>query len=192
MDWWSKASFALTARSFLLLVLLISAGGLPGCGGATGSVVLPPPPPPPTPSITVTVTPTSGSILLGNSQTFAATVTNTTNTSVSLEREWHSGRKRLRRNNHSGRSVHRSRRSALANHSNSRRHEPGGLDKIRDGADSRLQATSQSVSRQPMRASNSAQHKVFMPRSQAPGIPILRCAGASAGRPALRHAGAWT
>jgi hypothetical protein len=76
-----EASFARTAHPFLLLVLLLLAGGLPGCGGATGSEVLPPPPP--TPSITVTVTPTTVSVLLGNSQTFAATVTNTTNTSVS-------------------------------------------------------------------------------------------------------------
>src|SRR5579859_3324565 len=51
-----------------------------------------------------------------------------------LEREWNSGRVRLRRNNHRGRSVHRSRRSALANHRNGHRHEPGGLDKIRNSA----------------------------------------------------------
>jgi len=78
-----EASFARTAHPFLLAVLMLSACGLPGCGGATGSEVIPPPPPPPTPSITVTVTPTTVSVLLGNSQTFAATVTNTTNTSVS-------------------------------------------------------------------------------------------------------------
>lgn len=83
-----EASFARTSHPFLLLVLLLSAGGLPGCGGATGSEVFPPPPPspppspPPTPSITVTVTPMTVSVLLGNSQTFAATVTNTANTSV--------------------------------------------------------------------------------------------------------------
>ncbi|MGH9678209.1 MAG: hypothetical protein ACRD36_13980, partial [Candidatus Acidiferrum sp.] len=51
-----------------------------GCGGGgSGSAVNPPSPPP---AIVVTVTPASGSILLGNSQTFAATVTNTTDTSV--------------------------------------------------------------------------------------------------------------
>jgi hypothetical protein len=43
---------------------------------------LPPPPQPPLPSIGVTVTPTSGSVLLGNSQTLTATVTNATDTSV--------------------------------------------------------------------------------------------------------------
>lgn len=40
------------------------------------------PPPPPPPSILVTVTPKSGSVLLGNTATFSATVTNTTDTSV--------------------------------------------------------------------------------------------------------------
>jgi hypothetical protein len=52
-----------------------------GCGGGgASSVVLPPPPPP---SIEVSVTPASGSVLLGNQATFSATVTNSTNTSVS-------------------------------------------------------------------------------------------------------------
>jgi hypothetical protein len=51
-----------------------------GCAASgTGSVTSPPPPPP---SVTVTVTPTTGSVLLGNSQTLTATVTNTTDTSV--------------------------------------------------------------------------------------------------------------
>jgi hypothetical protein len=52
-----------------------------GCGGGGASSVAPPPPPPP--SIEVSVTPASGSVLLGNQATFSATVTNTTNTSVS-------------------------------------------------------------------------------------------------------------
>lgn len=52
-----------------------------GCGGGgASSAVLPPPPPP---SIEVSVTAASGSVLLGNQATFSATVTNTTNTSVS-------------------------------------------------------------------------------------------------------------
>ncbi|MGC2673992.1 MAG: hypothetical protein WA299_19175 [Candidatus Acidiferrum sp.] len=42
-----------------------------------------PPSPPPIPAISVSVTPTGSLVLLGNSQAFAATVTNTTNTSVS-------------------------------------------------------------------------------------------------------------
>ncbi|HEY6387964.1 MAG TPA: hypothetical protein VIX91_19990 [Candidatus Acidoferrum sp.] len=41
-----------------------------------------PSPPPPPPSIGITVTPTTGSVLLGNTQTFAATVTNTTDPNV--------------------------------------------------------------------------------------------------------------
>lgn len=40
------------------------------------------PPPPPPQSVIVTVSPTGGSVLLGNSQTFSATVTNATNTNV--------------------------------------------------------------------------------------------------------------
>lgn len=49
-----------------------------GCGG--GSAETPPSPPPP--AVTVTVSPTSGSILLGNSEGFTATVANATNPSV--------------------------------------------------------------------------------------------------------------
>ncbi len=47
------------------------------------SVAPPPPSPPPIPAISVSVTPTGSLVLLGNSQAFAATVTNITNTSVS-------------------------------------------------------------------------------------------------------------
>jgi hypothetical protein len=50
-----------------------------GCGG--GGAGSPPPPPPP--SIGVTIAPSSGSVVLGNQATFTATVTNTTDTSVS-------------------------------------------------------------------------------------------------------------
>jgi hypothetical protein len=50
-----------------------------GCGGG-GAASGPPPPPPP--SIVVTVTPKISSVLLGNTQAFAAQVTNTANTSV--------------------------------------------------------------------------------------------------------------
>ncbi len=51
-----------------------------GCGGGASSG---PPPPPPPPSISVTVTPTTSSVLLGNSQSLTATVTNSTDTNVS-------------------------------------------------------------------------------------------------------------
>jgi hypothetical protein len=61
--------------------LLATGVWTPGCGGGgASSAVLPPPPPP---SIEVSVIPASGSVLLGNQATFSATVTNTTNTSVS-------------------------------------------------------------------------------------------------------------
>lgn len=49
------------------------------CGGGGGSSS----PPPPSPEITVTVTPASGSVLLGETLSFSATVSNSSNTSVS-------------------------------------------------------------------------------------------------------------
>jgi hypothetical protein len=61
------------------LQVLATGTWLPGCGGGPGTVNSPPPPPP---SISVTVAPMSGPVLLGNSQTFTATVTNTTDTRV--------------------------------------------------------------------------------------------------------------
>ncbi|MGH9744079.1 MAG: hypothetical protein ACRD51_17185 [Candidatus Acidiferrum sp.] len=63
------------------LVVLAGTACLQGCGGGSADSVGNPPPPPP-PSIVVTVTPSSGSVLLGNSQPFTATVTNTTDTGV--------------------------------------------------------------------------------------------------------------
>lgn len=69
------------ARALVLpLAVLAMCVWIYGCAaGGTGSVA---PPPPPPPAISVSVTPPSGSILLGNSQTLTATVTNTTDTSV--------------------------------------------------------------------------------------------------------------
>ena len=68
--------------AFLQFLVVLTVGvALPGCGGGSPQSVVPPPPPPP-PSISVTVTPTSGSVLLGNSQTLSAQVTNATDTSV--------------------------------------------------------------------------------------------------------------
>jgi hypothetical protein len=57
---------------------LLLAFSLLGCGGLVGSSPVQPPPP----SVTVSVAPTSASVLLGEPQTFTATVTNSTNTSV--------------------------------------------------------------------------------------------------------------
>jgi hypothetical protein len=51
---------------------------LPGCGGGGSAETLPPP----SPVVSVTISRVSGSILLGNSEAFTATVTNTTNTGV--------------------------------------------------------------------------------------------------------------
>jgi len=66
-----------------VFALLAFAASVAGCaGGLTGSVT--PTPPPPTPSfLSVTVSPASASVLLGASQTLNATVTGSTNTSVS-------------------------------------------------------------------------------------------------------------
>jgi len=51
-----------------------------GCGGGSAGSVAPPTPP--SPAIAVAVTPAISSLLLGNSETFSATVSNTTNTEV--------------------------------------------------------------------------------------------------------------
>jgi hypothetical protein len=66
-------------HTLLAFQLLSACTSLLGCGGGSPVSVVPPPTPP---SITVSVAPTTGSILLGNSQTITATVTNTTDTSV--------------------------------------------------------------------------------------------------------------
>jgi hypothetical protein len=72
-----------------LLILLGAAACTLGCAGSTGGasassvVVPPPPPPPPSSSVTVTITPATASLLLGNTQTFLATVTGAIDTTVS-------------------------------------------------------------------------------------------------------------
>jgi hypothetical protein len=76
-----RSSPALKARTLGLPQAALAALWLVGCGGGPASVSSPPPPTPPT-SVTVTVTPTTGSVLLGNSQTLTATVTDTADTSV--------------------------------------------------------------------------------------------------------------
>src|SRR5919108_6534225 len=58
--------------------LLTAGAWTQGCGG--GGAVAPPSPPPP--SIAVSVAPSSGSVVLGNQMIFTATVTNTTDTTV--------------------------------------------------------------------------------------------------------------
>src|ERR1700737_1232612 len=70
-----------------ILALLAVAACALGCAGSTGgasTAMVPPSPPPPTPSsIYVTITPVTASLLLGNTQTFAAAVTGATDTTVS-------------------------------------------------------------------------------------------------------------
>jgi hypothetical protein len=65
--------------SLLILQILPACAWLLGCGGGPSSGT---PPPPPPLSINVTVTPTAATVLLGNSQTLIATVSNTTDTNV--------------------------------------------------------------------------------------------------------------
>ncbi|HYL83111.1 MAG TPA: hypothetical protein VE263_02660 [Candidatus Angelobacter sp.] len=68
----------LRSARFVFVALLTAGAWTQGCG--TAGVGTPPPPPP---SITVTVTPVASSVVLGNQLRLTATVTNTTDTSVS-------------------------------------------------------------------------------------------------------------
>lgn len=67
-------------KSVLTVVLLATGAWTLGCGGGGAGSVAPPPPPP---SITISITPTSGTVLLGETLSFSAAVSNTTNTAVS-------------------------------------------------------------------------------------------------------------
>ena len=65
-----------------LVVLLTASACTLGCVGVGAGLVAHPPPPPTSP-ISVAVTPANAAVILGNTQAFAATATNTTDTSVS-------------------------------------------------------------------------------------------------------------
>ena len=73
---------AVRGKALLFLALLTAGACMLGCVGVGVGTVAPPPPPPTSSSVSVTVTPSSAPVILGNSQTFAATVTNTSDTSV--------------------------------------------------------------------------------------------------------------
>ncbi len=75
----SQSNERFSTRTILVVAFFAEGAWTLGCGSAGA---LPPPPPPP-PSIAVTVTPANGSVLLGNQTPFTATVTNTTDTTVS-------------------------------------------------------------------------------------------------------------
>jgi hypothetical protein len=64
-----------------LIATAVNTLGCAGAGGGASSALVPPPPPPPS-SISVTVTPANASLLLGNAQTFSATITGASDTSV--------------------------------------------------------------------------------------------------------------
>jgi hypothetical protein len=68
-------------RQALLVVLLTTGACILGCGGGGAGLVASPPPPPP--SIEISVTPNSGTVLLGETLTFTASVSNSADISVS-------------------------------------------------------------------------------------------------------------
>jgi len=75
-----KNDIAARRESVLVIALLATSACTLGCGGGgAGSVTQTPPPPP---SISVSVTPGSGNVLLGETLSFTATVSNSTNTAV--------------------------------------------------------------------------------------------------------------
>jgi hypothetical protein len=72
---------AFPVRRLVLASALLAMGAWTlSCGGGGAGSVTPPPPPPP--SIQVVITPNSGTVLLGETLTFTATVSNSTDTSV--------------------------------------------------------------------------------------------------------------
>ena len=80
---WGTNTPAWGRLSALPLLALLSASACTlGCAGVGAGSVAPSPPPPTSPSISVTLTPASATVLLGNKQTFVATVTNASNTGV--------------------------------------------------------------------------------------------------------------
>lgn len=84
IDFAAPATPPPTRRRHLKFVSVFAAFGvstvLSGCSQSSGTFTTTPPPPP---QIQVTISPPSGTVLLGNTQTFRASVTNTTNTGVS-------------------------------------------------------------------------------------------------------------
>jgi len=77
----AQMRFALAVRRLVLACVLLAMGAWTlSCGGGGAGSVTPPPPPPP--SIQVILTPKSGTVLLGETLAFTATVSNSTDTSV--------------------------------------------------------------------------------------------------------------
>jgi uncharacterized protein YjdB len=65
-------------RHLALVSVLLTAGAWTlGCGGGGAGSVTPPPPPP-----SITITSSNGTVFLGETLTFAATVSNTSDTAV--------------------------------------------------------------------------------------------------------------
>src|SRR5208337_1378114 len=75
-----KQVLSLRHKGVLTVALLAVGAWTLGCGGGGAGSVTPPPPPPP--SITVSIMPSSGTVLLGETLNFSASVSNTADTSV--------------------------------------------------------------------------------------------------------------
>src|SRR5208283_524192 len=76
----AQTKFAFAVRRLVLACVLLAMGAWTlSCGGGGAGSVTPPPPPP---SIQVVVSPNSGTVLLGETLPFTATVSNSTDASV--------------------------------------------------------------------------------------------------------------
>ncbi len=70
-------------RECVLTIVLLAMGAWTlGCGGGGAGSVAPPSPPPPSTTVTVSVTPTSGTVWLGGTLSFTASVSNSSDTTV--------------------------------------------------------------------------------------------------------------
>jgi Bacterial Ig-like domain (group 2)/Galactose oxidase, central domain len=78
-------------RVLSMLLTIAAAFGVWGCGGGSTSSPSSTPTPTPSPSVSVTVTPNPAAVLPGGTQSFAATVTGTTNTAVTWSVQENSG-----------------------------------------------------------------------------------------------------
>lgn len=78
----SAEQFGRLRWSALLLLAAVTALPLTQCGCAAGSTASSPTPPTPLPSISVTIAPQSATLFLGQTQSFAATVSGTSNAAV--------------------------------------------------------------------------------------------------------------
>jgi hypothetical protein len=77
-----ELSLPVARRRLGNLLFLLAWACAQGCGGGSAGESVAPPPALSSPAITVTITPVSSTVLLGNTQSFSAAVSNTTNPNV--------------------------------------------------------------------------------------------------------------